>query len=358
MNSDRYHRQSLLPMIGPAGQERLAASRVFLIGCGALGTHIAEHLVRAGVGRLRIADRDVVEWTNLQRQVLFDEDDARSGAPKAAAAATRLLQINSSVQVEPVVVDIHSGNITALAGLEIAGDAVDLILDGADNVETRYLINDVAVRHQIPWIYGACVGVGGRVMAIEPGRGACLRCVFPDPPSAADLPTCDTAGVLGMAAAIVAAQQAAIAIRLLVGRGAERQLLTVDAWKGRFHAVELADARRTDCRCCGQHQYDFLNARPARLVASLCGRNAVQIAAPVDGAVDELSHVAAGLERFGDVQRSAFLVRCRLREPQEMTLTIFADGRVIVQGTSDAGRARSVAARFLGGWRDNAAGPQ
>src|SRR5438552_9654982 len=186
----------LLPQIGEAGQARLARARVLLIGCGALGSHIADQLVRAGVGFLRIADRDMVELTNLQRQVLFDEEDVANELPKAIAATRKLARVNSSIQTEPLVVDVDAQNIESLV------DGCELILDGTDNVATRYLINDVAVKRKIPWIYGACVGTEGRVMAVLPGQ-ACLRCIFPNPPAAGELPTCDTAGVLGAAAGVV-----------------------------------------------------------------------------------------------------------------------------------------------------------
>src|ERR1019366_9198861 len=238
---DRYHRQKLLPFIGDDGQARLDKSRVLLVGCDALGSVIADQLVRAGIGHLTQVDRDIVELTNLQRQVLFDEADARDGVPKAIAAGNRFKAINSSVTIEPIVMDVHSGNIEELAGVlpssrsgrpegALASTAaeqsapsgrplrgVDLILDGSDNVETRYLINDVAVKHGIPWVYGACVGVEGRVMLIRPGQGPCLRCVFPNPPEAGELPTCDTAGVLGPAAAIVASMQVIASIQFLTG---------------------------------------------------------------------------------------------------------------------------------------------
>src|SRR5262245_34353204 len=208
---DRYHRQTLLPQIGEAGQRKLAGARVLLVGCGALGSTIAEQLARAGIGHLRNADRDIVELTNLQRQVLFDDSDAAGGLPKAVAAANRLSKINSTITIEPRVVDVDALNVEQL----VAG--CDMILDGTDNVATRYLVNDVAVKHTIPWIYGACVGTEGRVMTIRPGAGACLRCIFPQPPNASELATCDTAGVLGPVASVVGAMQALAAIKLLSG---------------------------------------------------------------------------------------------------------------------------------------------
>jgi molybdopterin-synthase adenylyltransferase len=268
----RYHRQTLLPQIGPAGQHRLAASRVLLIGCGALGTTIADQLVRAGVGRLVLADRDIVELTNLQRQTLFDERDAADGLPKAIAAANRLREINSTVQVTPLVTDIHAGNIE-----DLLAPRFDLILDGTDNVQTRYLINDVSVKHAIPWIYGAAVGTEGRVMSILPPTTPCLRCIFPIPPGAHDLPTCDTAGVLGMAATIIGAFQAIEAIKILTGQSSASALLRFDFWQPRLHAMPLTDAKRPDCPCCCQRRFDYLDVPAGDAAATLCGRNAVQV---------------------------------------------------------------------------------
>lgn len=360
---DRYHRQTLLPQIGPAGQARLGGSRVLLVGCGALGSVMADQLVRAGVGHLRIADRDIVELSNLQRQVLFDEADARDRLPKAEAAARRLGQINSIVQVEPLVVDLHSGNIEELVGLRWHGlpghefpshglearatsgaERVDVILDGTDNAETRYLVNDVAVKHGISWVYGGCVGVEGRVMAVTPGVTPCLRCLFPTPPARGELPTCDTAGVLGPAAAIVASLQAVAAIQLLTGQTPAKQLLAMDLWNGRFHAVGLETSRRDECLCCGQRHFEFLDSRPADAGVKLCGRQAIQIQGG-RGRLD-LHSIAAKLAAVGEVQETRFLVRCGLGDGLE--LTVFADGRAIVQGTEDLKRARSIYARYVG----------
>lgn len=337
----RYHRQVLLPQIGPDGQAQLARSRVLLVGCGALGSMIAEQLVRAGLGTLSVADRDVVELTNLQRQVLFDERDVAEQAPKAVAAARRLQQINSEVRVEPLVCDVHPGNIESLIDC-------DLIIDGTDNVETRYLLNDVSVKHGVPWVYGACVGMEGRCMTITPPGDACLRCVFPDPPAPGELPTCDTAGVLGAAAAAVASIQVAAAIRLLVGSDHPQELMTLDVWKGRFHAVQLAQAKRGDCVCCRQRRFDFLEGASAGRSTSLCGRNAIQIRPSGATQLLDLAQVAAKLTSAGLVQRTAYLVRCELHEPRELRLTIFPDGRAIVHGTADPDRAKSIYARFVG----------
>jgi len=346
----RYHRQQLLPQVGPAGQARLAAARVLLVGCGALGTTLADLVVRAGVGFLRIADRDVVELTNLQRQVLFDESDARQGAPKAVAAARRLAAINADVTIEPHVVDVHAANLPDLAGLEGAGPPCDLLLDGTDNVETRYLLNDLAVKHAIPWVYGACVGTEGRVMGVLPGTTACLRCIYPAPPAVGEFATCDTAGVLGPAAAVVAATQAALALRLLIDRTTPEHLLTFDLWAGRFHAVPTTDVRSPDCPCCGQRRFEFLNAPLGPGLTTLCGRNAVQIRTlnPTRAAPLDLSALAGRLKPSGQVESTRYLVRCHLHEPAGLSLTVFADGRILVHGTNNPNTARSVAARFVG----------
>lgn len=340
MHTSRYHRQELLPQIGPAGQARLAESRVLLVGCGALGCTIAEQLARAGVGLLRIVDRDVVDWTNLQRQVLFDEADARQGKPKAVAAGERLGRINSAVAVESIVADVHSGNIEALA------TGVDLILDGTDNVDTRYLINDVAVKFAFPWVYGACVGTEGRVMPVVPGQTACLRCVFPEPPAGSELRTCDTAGVLGPVASVVASLQAIRAMGLLVGdREAVRgSLWSADLWTGRARTVEVE--RQPDCPTCAHREFPFLSKPPGQST-TLCGRQSVQVRPERDVRLD-LTAAARKLRAVGEVQQTPFLLRCRPEGETGVELTLFADGRMIVSGTTDGDRARSLYARYVG----------
>jgi adenylyltransferase/sulfurtransferase len=345
MGSDRYHRQTLLPQVGREGQERLAGARVLLVGCGALGSVIAEQLARAGVGYIRIADRDWVEVTNLQRQVLFDERDAAEQTPKAVAAARRLAQINSSVKVEPKVVDVHPGNIEEL--MRVEGRVVDVILDGTDNVDTRYLINDVAVKESVPWVYGACVGTEGRCMGVVPPRTACLRCVFPEPPGAGELPTCDTTGVLGPAAVLVGALQVTEAIRILLGKELVRQMIAIDLWAGRFRTILLDEAKRPDCVACGQRRFEFLENQGMSRSTSLCGRNAVQVR-PARGVKIDLDAIASKMAMVGEVERTAHLVRCALQDSAGVRITVFPDGRVIIQGVTDAERARSLYARFIG----------
>ncbi|HTW95799.1 MAG TPA: ThiF family adenylyltransferase [Tepidisphaeraceae bacterium] len=344
MTTTRYHRQTLLPQIGPAGQTQLGTSRALLIGAGALGSVMAEQLARAGLGFLRLVDRDIVEWTNLQRQVLFAESDAQKAIAKAEAAARRLGEINSSVEVEPIAADVWAGNIEELAA------GCDLILDGTDNVQTRYLINDASVKTGIPWIHGACVAAEGRMMAIIPGKTACLRCVYPTPPAAAELPTCDTAGVLAPAAAIVASLQVVAAIKILTGQyGALRhELIAIDAWSPRFRPVPLAGAKREDCPCCGRRQFELLKTSAAESAVSLCGRNAVQIRPAAQWQAAQFDAASSRLQSCGDFEQGKFFARCRLSDPRGLTLTLFRDGRLMVDGTTDHGRAKSICSRFIG----------
>lgn len=319
----------------------LLNSRVLLIGCGALGGVMAEQLARAGVGFLRIVDRDIVELTNLQRQVLFSESDATNALPKAVAAKKRLSEINSAIHIEPIVADVDSGNIEALAD-------VDLILDGTDNVATRYLVNDVAIKRSIPWVYGACVGTTGRLMTIRPGQGPCLRCVFPQPPAPGELQTCDTAGVLGPVASVIASMQATAAIKLLTGnaQAIAPELISMDLWTNRIHATNLMDAKRTNCPTCGLRCFDFLEDKTSRAI-QLCGREAVQIRA-TENSPASASELAARLKAFGAIESTAYFVRCDLRDEKPLRLTVFLDGRTIVHGTSDMARARAIHARYVG----------
>jgi molybdopterin-synthase adenylyltransferase len=346
---DRYHRQRLLGQIGREGENRLRQARILLIGCGALGSNLAELLVRAGIGFLRLVDRDLVELTNLQRQVLFDEEDARQELPKSIAAARRLAKINSSVRIDPLVADFHAGNAASLAGIE--SQPVDLILDGTDNVATRYLINDLSVKYSIPWVHGACIGMEGRVLGVWPGKTACLRCIYPEPPPASELPTCDTAGVLNAAAAATAAMQAAVAMRFLVegspgsGGGA---LLTLDVWKSQFRSI--AAPVQADCSCCQGRQFPFFSTAAADFTTTLCGRRAIQVqsASPVGPEGFDLKMAAVRLRQAGSVSQSAYFLRCRLQDPPGIELTLFPDGRLLVHGMTDLGRARSIYARFIG----------
>jgi molybdopterin/thiamine biosynthesis adenylyltransferase len=341
-NDERYSRQVLLPWVGERGQQRLAAARVVIVGCGALGGTATEQLARAGVGHIRIIDRDVVELSNLQRQVLFDEEDARLHLPKAVAARNRLGRINSTIEVEAVVADLNSDNVD-----DILGEA-ELILDGTDNAETRYLINDAAVKLGIPWIYAACVGTEGRVMAVMPGSSPCLRCLFPQPPAQGELATCDTAGVLGPAASVAASIQAGLAIRMIVGEEVEPGIVVFDVAVSRFARVAQEAGRREDCICCGRREFEFLKGDRESRAVSLCGRNSVQIRPAIGSVAPQLSEVKKRLEAVGRVETSEFLLRCALNDPSGVSLTVFRDGRLLVHGVDEPQRARSIVARCLG----------
>lgn len=333
-SSDRYSRQILFAGIGEHGQRKLLDARVAIVGCGALGSFQAGALARAGLGFLRVIDRDYVEFSNLQRQWLFSEDDAREALPKAAAAAREIGRINSSIEVDGAIADLTPANIEELL------DDVQLILDGTDNFETRYLINDYAVSRAKPWVYGAAVGSYGITMAVTPGATACLKCIYPEPPTGMQ-PTCDTAGVLGAVTAAIASLQVSAAMRLLCGLDAIRKITTIDVWSGDVRQVRQPEPV-ADCRACGRRDFVHLDARTSTPV-SMCGRNAVQLhdmARPVD-----LRDLAGRLSILGPVRSNDFALRF---ETPPYELTVFPDGRVIVKGTTDVGVARSLYARYIG----------
>ncbi|MGO9232030.1 MAG: ThiF family adenylyltransferase [Bryobacteraceae bacterium] len=332
----RYSRQILFAGIGEAGQESLLRAHAVIVGCGALGSFHAAALARAGVGRLTIIDRDYVEPSNLHRQWLFEEADAAETLPKAAAAARRLQQINSSAAVRGVVADLTAENAEEL--LTGAG----AILDGTDNFETRYLINDFAVSRGIPWIYGAAVGSYGITMPVVPGRTACLRCVYPDPP-AGPQPTCETAGVLNAIVSAVASLQVADALKILSGHAdlVRPQITTIDVWEGGIRQID-APPPDPNCPACARREFPYLE-ESARPPVRMCGRDAVQVHER-EGPID-LQELRARLEPLGEVRSSEFALRF-LVPPYE--LTIFPDGRAIVKGTMDAGIARSLYARYVG----------
>jgi adenylyltransferase/sulfurtransferase len=331
---ERYSRQILFPGIGERGQEALLGSHAAIAGCGALGSFHAAALARAGVGAITIVDRDYVEPGNLHRQWLFEESDAAEAMPKAAAAVRHIARINSRVLARGVVADLTPSNIEELLG------AADIILDGTDNFETRYLINDFAVSRGIPWIYGAAVGSYGLTMPVIPGKSACLRCVYPDPPAGAQ-PTCETAGVLNVIVSAVASLQVADALRILSGHALTTRITTLDVWNGGIRQTDTP-ARDPDCPTCGRREFRYLE-EGGRPPVSLCGRNAVQIherPGPVD-----LPALRARLEPLGEVRANEFALRFFVA-PYEMT--VFADGRAIIKGTSDTGLARSLYARYVG----------
>jgi adenylyltransferase/sulfurtransferase len=333
---ERYSRQILFPGIGERGQEALARSHAAVVGCGALGSFHAAALARAGAGRITIVDRDYVEPSNLHRQWLFEESDAAEALPKAVAAERRIARINSAVYARGVVADLTPSNIA-----ELLGDA-DVILDGTDNFEARYLINDFAVSRGIPWIYGAAVGSYGLTMPVIPGRTACLRCIYPDPPSGPQ-PTCETAGVLNVIVSAVASLQVADALKILSGHRdlVRARLTTIDVWDGGIRQIE-SPPRDPECPTCARGEFIYLE-ESRRPPATLCGRNAVQIhdrERPMD-----LLELKARLEPLGEVRANEFALRFFIT-PYEMT--VFPDGRAIIKGTSDTGVARSLYARYVG----------
>lgn len=336
---DRYDRQARFPPIGSGGQDRLRQARALLCGCGALGTVIANTLVRAGVGYLRIVDRDYLELNNLQRQVLFDERDVAAGLPKAIAAAQKLQQINSQVVVEPLVQDVDHTNIGTLC------EGMDLILDGTDNFETRFLLNDAALFWRIPWIYGGCIGAEGQTMTIIPEQGACLRCIVPEPPPAGSMPTCDTAGILGPIVNVVASFQACEAIKILSGNisAVNRGYTVIEMWENRLRTLNI-DGLPRDCPACAGREYPWLRGERGSHTAVLCGRNAVHVSSPDRHPISlqDLAHKLVGL---GEIQLNDYLLRFHV---EDLRITVFADGRAMIAGTDDVARAKTIYARYLG----------
>ena len=346
MTSERYSRQARLEVIGEEGQRRLETARVTIVGCGATGTVLANHLVRAGIGYVRLIDRDFVEPSNLQRQLLFEEDDVTYGLTKAETAEARLRSANSEVGIEGIVADVNATNIE-----EFVGD-VDLALDGTDNFETRYILNDACVKLGKPWVYTGVVSTYGMTMLIRPGVSPCLRCMFPEPPPPGSAATCDTAGVLGPAVGVVASVAATEAMKWLVGSEEDLSegLLHVDVWDLTWRQFRLE--RKPDCPCCVRREFPFLEPSTESHVTLLCGRNAVQIT-PTRPVEVNLKARAAILKQSGKAKQSSYFVRFTPsgrgeRDAEELTLTLFRDGRAIIQGTQDVAVARGLYARYVG----------
>lgn len=335
----RYSRQILFKNIGAAGQEKLRNSRALLIGCGALGAAAAETLARAGVGTLRLVDRDFVEFSNLQRQTLFSEADARERLPKTVAAKKRIREINSEIRVEETVADVNRTNIESLI------EDCDVILDGTDNFQTRYLINDACVKHYKTWIYAAAVASYGVTMTVIPGKTVCLRCVFEEMPPAGSAETCDTTGVIQPIIAIVAAVQAVEAIKVLTGgfNDLHKSLMQFDVWQNEWRKIRLG-APHKDCPACAMRRFESLTAETWAFEAVLCGRDAVQIHAPTKTELD-LKNLAARLEKIGATRANEYLVRFNAGE---FEITVFRDARAIVRGTDDVSVARSLYAKYVG----------
>ena len=358
----RYHRQALLPCFGEEGQRRLGASTALILGCGALGSMAAELLARAGVGHLVIVDRDFVEITNLQRQVLFDERDVENAIPKAEAARSRLARINSTVRVTAIIDDLNHGNIARHAS------GADIFVDGLDNFETRYLANDYAVRHGIPYMYGGAVGTVGAAFAILPhtpdgdapwerdtaGNRAtpCLRCLFEEAPPPGTTPTCDTVGVLASAVTTVASFQVAETLKALTGNFDRicRTLLNIDLWTNTVMQLKVAGVHeRGDCPCCKQGRFDYLDGTLGSGATTLCGRDAVQLTHRQDPVGLDLDRVAARLREHGNVTASQYMLRASIADGgNAYTLSLFPDGRAIVHGTDEPNVARGVFAKYVG----------
>jgi adenylyltransferase/sulfurtransferase len=349
---DRYARQTRLPEVATAGQKRLGRSRVLVVGVGAIGSSAAEWIVRMGVGVVHVVDRDVVDLTNLHRQSLYAESDV--GASKAEAAAARLSSINREVRVIPHAIDLDGESLRRLL------NEIDLVIDGTDNAETRYVINDGCVEHGLPWIMGAALGRDGRVAmmrghrpgvgaglgSIDKSAGACLRCIYPSAPVAGELPTCESAGVLPGLVGMVGSMQASVAMRWLISGEFVDRLWAIDGWSLRVREIDLTDARRADCPCCGLGRYEFLD-RPTSASAKLCGRGAVQVRPAAVTRID-LMTLSERLARLGVIVKSDLMLKFSPHEQPKLSMNLFADGRMILFGTEDRAEARSFYARDVG----------
>ncbi len=335
---NRYSRQVRFAGIGEAGQRMMMQSRVLIVGCGALGTNLTNNLVRGGVGFIRIADRDFVEESNLQRQQLFTTQDVRGNLPKAEAARRRLDAINPHIEIDAHVLDVDSTNIE-----ELARD-VDLILDGSDNFEVRYLINDVAVKLGKPWVYAGVIGGSGMTCAFIPGRTGCLSCLFPESPTPGESGTCDTAGILNTTVQVIAGIQATRAMQILIGADAEAlgKMTTYDVWENTFSAITLRAA--PDCETCAKRTFTHLNAERGSFASSMCGRNAFQLSWQEKHQLD-LDAIGNRLAQLGEVSTNPFLLKFSC---EDATITLFKDGRAIIEGVDTAARARELYSRYIG----------
>ena len=342
-DQSRYQKQMLFAGVGKTGQALLAQKRVLLTGCGALGCVLADAMARAGVGHLRIVDRDFVELSNLQRQILFTEQDVKDHLPKAVCAQRRLRQVNSQIEIDAIVADVDYTNVREFA------DGCDLILDGTDNFEIRYLLNDVALELGIPWIFTGCTGSNGQMMPILPGDSACLRCLMPSPPPPGSTETCDTAGVLGPAINVIASLQASVAIKILTEQTEyiESCLTVVDVWENSHRKMDVSKLRETsNCPACLNGERLWLKGTQSSGSSIMCGRNAVQVT-PAEKTSLSLEELAVRLELAGTVTSNPFLVRVAVKD-SDLQLTVFPDGRAIIKGTEDPAVARSVYSRYIG----------
>jgi molybdopterin-synthase adenylyltransferase len=339
-NMGRYSRQILFPGIGIEGQEKIGNSSVVIVGVGALGTVIANHLARSGVGRIRFIDRDFVELSNLQRQTLYNEEDARLQLPKVIAAEKRLKDINSTVLLEPMIADINMNNAEEML------TGFDVIVDGTDNFLTRYLINDVAVKHKIPWVYGGAVSSRGMFATIIPGKTPCYRCLFPQAPAGRG-ETCDTVGVLSPMTDIIGSFEAVETLKLLVGAPTNPNLEQLDIWNNDSIQMDISNGRNPKCLTCEQHQFEFLesSASHSSTYSSLCGRDTVQIITKNKKEID-LKELAERLMKVGQVKANNYLLRFTAND--DISMVIFKDGRVLVHGTNDIVKAKTYFSRFIG----------
>lgn len=331
----RYQRQTALPQIGREGQQLLQDSSVLIVGGGALGTHTANNLVRAGVGELKLVDRDYLEITNLHRLGLLDEEDL--GKPKAIAIKEKLERINSEVRVFAEATDINPSNVEQFI------QDKDLVCDCTDNLLTRYLLNDACIKHELPWIYAAVIGTIGMTMEVIPGKGPCLRCLYPNQPPPGTLPTCETAGIVDTIPQVISALQATKVYKILLGEvSLPVNLTTYDIWTNQMDKMEVK--RNEDCISCSDRNYQYLEAELGQAVTSLCGREAVQIN-PLKEEKINLDYLKEKLVEVGEVEKLEGILRLKVDNYQ---LNIFKDGRAIVKGTDDEEEARSVYARYLG----------
>jgi molybdopterin/thiamine biosynthesis adenylyltransferase len=331
---DRYRRQVVLPEIGTRGQAALSRSHIVVVGLGALGSVTADLLARAGVGHLRLVDRDVVELVNLQRQTLYSEADV--DRPKAEAAADRVRSVNTSIEVEAVAKDVHAASVSEVLR------GVDLIVDGTDNLETRYLLNEAALDRRLPFVYGGAVGTYGMVLAIRSPETACFRCVTPKTPAPGALPTCETAGILNTLSAQVGAIEAGESIRLLLGEPPSGDLLVIDGWRPEIQRVHVA--RREDCPACGKGEREFLGAKRAQVLASLCGSDTVSLD-PLHRDEVDLDGIGRRLRKLGRVRRAGSVL---VADVEGHHLTLFPDGRALIRGVKNEAAARAVYAKYVG----------
>lgn len=335
---ERYSRQIIASVIGEEGQSKLLKSSVLLIGCGGLGSTTATILVRAGIGKIRIVDRDFVEISNLQRQILFDEDDISFNIPKAVLAEKKLAKVNRDVKIEGIVADFNPSNADSFA------EGIDLIIDGLDNMEGRFLINDLSVKKGIPWIYGTCLSTYGMTFNIIPEKTPCLRCIYENFESRSL--TCETVGIISPIAVLIASIQSAEAMKILMGKENEvrNDLLFIDLWKNEFERIPISHLKKKDCPACGKKKFEFLDGKNISSTVSICGSESIQVNPPTKTSLD-LEKILESLKNYGTVFFNEYLVRLLY---QNYEITIFKDGRAIIKGTSDPSIAKSLYSKFVG----------